>query len=225
MSEACRLCGSAQTRLFFEGGARAHDREFHQCASAHAACDLVFVPDRFLLSQQAERERYVLHENDPADEGYRAHLRNLLDEIAPLLPPGAEGLDYGCGEPPVLVMMLRERGLRAEGWDLFFSPDAAPLERARERPYDFVTCSETAEHFRAPLTEFERLNRLLRPGGVLGVMTQMLDDWSAFGDWHYRFDATHISFYSARTMRWLAKRFGWSVNFPREHVTVFRKPG
>ena len=220
MGEACRLCGSTDTRLFFEGAARAHDREFHHCASAHAGCDLVFVPDRFLLSPEDERERYLLHENDPGDEGYRAYLSNLLDEIAPLLPPGAEGLDYGCGEPAVLVMMLREQGFAVEGWDLFFSPDATPLDRA----YDFIACSETAEHFREPLTEFERLNGLLRLGGVLGVMTQMLPDWSEFGDWHYRFDATHISFYSARTMRWIAERFGWSVSFPREHVTVFRKP-
>lgn len=217
MGEACRLCGSTETCLLIEGGPRAHDREFHHCR----ACDLVFVPDCFLLNPAEERERYLLHENDPADEGYRAHLRNLLDEVTPLLPPGAEGLDYGCGEPPVLVMMLRERGFRAEGWDLHFSPDAAPLERA----YDFVTCSETAEHFRRPLIEFERFDRLLRPGGILGVMTQMLEDWSAFGDWHYRFDATHICYYSPRTMRWIAGRFGWGVSFPREHVTIFRKSG
>ena len=55
-------------------------------------------------------------------------------------------------------------------------------------------------------------------------MTQMLADWSGFRGWHYHSDATHISFYSQRTMRWLAERFGWSVRFPREHVTIFRKP-
>ena len=180
---------------------------------------MVFVPDRFLLNPLEERKRYLLHENDPDDEGYRAWLSNLLDEITTILAPGAEGLDYGCGDPPVLVMMLRERGFRAEGWDLYFSPDCAPLDRE----YDFVTCSETAEHFRRPLLEFERFDRLLRPGGILGIMTQMLDDWDDFDTWHYRFYSTHICYYSPRTMRWLAKRFGWSLSFPRENVTILRK--
>jgi len=181
---ACRLCGSSQTCLLFAGGARSHNREFHHCAE----CDLVFVPDRFLLNPAKERARYLLHENEADDENYRAFLSRLAGEVAPLLEPGAEGLDYGCGEPPVLVMVLRERGFSAEGWDLYFAPDREPLDRT----YDFVTCSETAEHFRRPLIEFERFDRLLRPGGVLGVMTKMLDDWTEFEDWHYHYDATHI---------------------------------
>lgn len=213
----CRLCGSSNTRLLLEGGARSHHREFHHCAD----CDLTFVPNRFLLNHCAERARYLLHENDAFDKGYRAFLSNLLDELTPMLDPGAEGLDYGCGEPPVLMGMLRERGFRVEGWDLFFLPDVTPLART----YDFVICSETAEHFRRPLIEFERFGRLMRPGGVLGVMTQILRDWADFKDWHYHYDATHICFYSAQTMRWIAERFGWSADFPREHVTIFRKPG
>ena len=36
-------------------------------------------------------------------------------------------------------------------------------------------CSETAEHFREPRVEFARFDALLRPGGVLGVMTGMLE--------------------------------------------------
>lgn len=212
-TEPCRLCGSSETALLHRGEKRSHQREFHHCGQ----CDLIFVPDSFLLNPAEERERYLLHDNDPADEGYQAYLRNLLDEVVPLLEPGAEGLDYGCGDPPVLAMMLRERGFSVEGWDLFFSPDAEPLDRR----YDFVTCSETAEHFRRPLIEFERFDRLLRPGGVLGVMTQMLESWAEFSEWHYRHDETHICFFSPLTMQWIAERFGWTVSFPRESVTVF----
>ncbi|MFO8081902.1 MAG: class I SAM-dependent methyltransferase [Armatimonadota bacterium] len=212
---ACRLCGSKNTRLLLDGGVRSHHREFYHCAE----CDLVFVPDRFLLNPADERARYLLHENDPDDEGYRVFLARLADEVTPLLEPGAEGLDYGCGDPAVLVMMLRERGFKVEGWDLFFSPDATPLERG----YDFITCSETAEHFKRPLIEFERFDRLLRSGGVLGVMTKMLEDQSDFPDWHYRYDETHISYFSPAAMRWIAERFGWNVDFPRETVTIFRK--
>lgn len=216
MSPACRLCGSATTELILREHSAGMRRDFFHCAE----CDCVFVPDEFLLSPEEERERYLLHKNHPEHEGYRTFLGNLLDEVVPLLSPGAEGLDYGCGEPAVLIMMLEQAGFRVAGYDLFFRPDRAPLQRA----YDFIVCSETAEHFRDPLAEFQRLNNLLRPGGILGVMTGMLERRRDLDTWHYRFDPTHICLYSARTMRWIARRFGWCCDFGRENVVIFAKP-
>ena len=60
-------------------------------------------------------------------------------------------------------------------------------------------------------------------GGILGVMTGMLEDWGGFVEWHYHFDATHICYYSPRTMGWLARRFGWELELPRDNVAIFRK--
>ena len=215
MSASCRLCGCEETALLLRD--EAHGREFVHCPG----CDAVSVPDEFLLGPDEERARYARHRNDPADEGYRAFLRNLLDEVVPRVAPGAEGLDYGCGEPPVLMAMLEEAGLRMTGFDLYF-PCA---EAALACTYDFIVCSETAEHFREPLAEFARLNSLLRPGGVLAVMTGMLGDREEFARWHYRTDATHICFYTPRTMRWLAEHFGWALELPRANVAVFGRPG
>jgi hypothetical protein len=45
-------------------------------------------------------------------------------------------------------------------FDPFFAPDRASLRRT----YDVIACSETAEHFDCPGDEFQRLDRLLRPG-------------------------------------------------------------
>lgn len=213
MSARCRLCGCTQTTLLLRD--EAHGRKFVHCTR----CDIVSVPDEFLLAPVEERARYARHRNDPEDEGYRAFLRNLLDEVAPRVPAGAEGLDYGCGEPPVLMAMLEDAGLRMTGFDLYFRRDEAALERT----YDLIVCSETAEHFRDPLAEFARLGALLRPGGLLAVMTGMLEDWAEFARWHYRTDATHICFYAPRTMRWLAEHFGWTVELPRANVAIFRK--
>lgn len=217
MSHACRLCGGENTELILRERSARMCRDFFHCPE----CDCVSVPDDFLLSREEERRRYLLHDNHPEHEGYRAFLGNLMDEVAPLLRPGAEGLDYGCGEPAVLIMMLEDAGFRMAGYDLFFRPDEAALRRS----YDFIVCSETAEHFREPLMEFARLSRLLRPGGILGVLTGMLEDWSDLENWHYRLDPTHVCLYSARSMRWIAGRFGWCCNFPRENVTIFTRPG
>lgn len=181
----------------------------------------MFVPDEFLLSPDEERDRYLLHENKPGDERYSEFLSNLMDQVVPLLPTGAEGLDYGCGDPAVLIMMFEQAGFRMAGYDLFFRADQSALERT----YDFIVCSETAEHFRDPMREFTRLNQLLVPGGILGVMTGMPKSWSGLNEWHYRLDPTHICFYSAHSMLWIAEVFNWSCTFPHNNVTIFTKPG
>ena len=105
---------------------------------------------------------------------------------------------------------LGEAGFRVAIYDPIFFPDESVLA---ER-YDFITCTETAEHFRDPGTQFGRLNGLLRSPGWLGVRTAMLDDWSGFPDWYYHRDPTHISFYSQRTMRWIAEQYGWGAGIP-----------
>ena len=104
-------------------------------------------------------------------------------------------------------------------YDPLFHPD----ESALEETYDFITCTETAEHFSSPRDEFDRLQALLKPLGWLGVMTGMLEDWSEFGDWYYHRDPTHISFFSRRTMSWIADRYSWKARFPRPNVVLFHK--
>lgn len=93
-----------------------------------------------------------------------------------------------------------------------------------ERRYDFVTCSETAEHFHDPAAEFRRFDALLKPGGWLGLMTGMLLEGIDFDAWHYRRDPTHVVFYQRATMRYLAQLYGWRCEFPSQDVALMRQP-
>jgi 2-polyprenyl-3-methyl-5-hydroxy-6-metoxy-1,4-benzoquinol methylase len=115
--------------------------------------------------------------------------------------------------------MLAEQGFAMRWYDPLFAPDQGALH---ER-YDFITCSETAEHFAAPAIEFQRLNSLLRPGGWLGVMTRILEDDAAFPQWWYHRDLTHIAFYRRETMNWIATRYGWRLEMPAPNVALFQK--
>ena len=90
--------------------------------------------------------------------------------------------------------------------------------------YDFVTCTEVAEHFHRPADEFDRLERLLRPGGWLAVMTSFQTDDARFAGWHYRRDPTHVVFYRAETFRTIAARHGWDCEIPAKDVALMRKP-
>ena len=212
---ACPLCASAATRFIHRSEDRHGVREFYECAD----CDLAFVPPQFHLSVGAEVERYRMHDNDPNDAGYRNFLSRLWNELAPRLTPGASGMDFGCGPGPALARMMREDGFEIALYDPHFFPDASTLDGR----YDFITCTETAEHLRDPSATFALLDSLLLPGGYLGVMTGMLEDRADFASWYYQRDPTHICFYTKKTMRYIADRHGWTLDFPARNATIFRR--
>ena len=178
-------------------------------------------PPRFHLPPDAETpERYLLHDNDPDDAGYRAFLSRLWNVLRPMLSEGELGLDYGCGPGPALAQMMREDGFRVNLYDLYFFPEPEPLTRA----YDFITCTETLEHLRNPMEALTLFDSILKPSGKLGVMTGILDDRSKFASWHYQRDPTHITFYTTQTMRWIAARMNWTAEFPAPNIAIFTKP-
>lgn len=208
----CPLCGQPDAEAF----AHVADRPYHQCGS----CRLVFLDPACRLDGSEERARYETHENDPADPRYRAFLDRLALPLAQKLRPGAKGLDYGSGPGPTLSVMLEERGFDMSVYDPFFAPDARVLGET----YDFVTCTETAEHFFEPGAEFDGFGRMLRPGGWLGVMTGLLTDDVVFEDWWYVRDPTHVCFYTPDTLRWIAGRHGWRLVTPAPNVALFQSP-
>ncbi len=99
-----------------------------------------------------------------------------------------------------------------------FFPDDGVLESR----YDFVTCTEVAEHFHAPAQTFARLFGLLRPGGLLAVMTGFPPATEQFANWHYRRDPTHVVFYQPSTFQWLAQHHGAHCEIPCRNVALLR---
>lgn len=212
---SCLLCSSERCRFLHRSDDRHGPREFWECQE----CDLAFVPPEFHLPEEAEIERYLMHNNNPSDSGYRKFLSRLWYVLKPRLANGATGLDFGCGPGPALAQMMGEDGFDVSLYDPYFFPDRSVLGRE----YDFVTCTETAEHLRTPQLTFELIDSVLSEGGLLGIMTGMLEDRTGFAAWYYQRDPTHVAFYTTRTMSWLGRKFGWDVEFPASNVTIFRK--
>ncbi|MDD5475119.1 MAG: class I SAM-dependent methyltransferase [Syntrophales bacterium] len=208
----CPVCEGLETRFFMSIEAKIYWR-----------CDIcvaTFLDASLLPDDDFERERYSLHENNPGDESYRRFLGRLMNPLLERVTPPAKGLDYGCGPGPVLASMLVEAGFTMERYDPFFFPDESVLAEY----YDFVTCTEVAEHFHNPACEFRRLDRMLREGGLLALMTSFQDDDGAFGQWHYRREPTHVVFYREETFFRLAERHGWSCDIPAKDIVFMRKP-
>ena len=66
----CPLCKSSGCLLFWED----RNRPYFRCDE----CQLIYVPVEFYLSETAEKTEYDLHQNSPADPGYRKFLSRLF---------------------------------------------------------------------------------------------------------------------------------------------------
>ena len=211
MPQPCPLCHAFTLTPFAE----VRGRRYLRCGS----CAVTVLDPAQLPTPEEERAEYGLHRNDPGDPGYRRFLAQATDPLLERLPPGAEGLDFGCGPGPAIAAMLGERGFAVRNYDPLFHPDADALVRR----YDFVTCTEVAEHFHHPAAGFAQLDALLRPGGWLALMTGVLRDDAAFAGWPYIREVSHVTFYRTETLAWIAGRFGWALEMGGRNVALFRK--
>lgn len=211
MSTSCPLCAAHAVSL----PSHHHGRRYLECS----VCRLTFVHPEDYLSPKDEAAHYATHENDAADPRYLNFLDRLAAPMAKRLQAGAVGLDFGCGPAPAMAVLLEQRGFRCASYDPLFANDQTLLARR----YDFIACSETAEHFADPAREFARLDTLLKPGGLLGVMTQMRSDSQSLSNWRYARDPTHVALYRRQTLRWISNAFSWTAEELSDTVTLFRK--
>ncbi|RQD73156.1 class I SAM-dependent methyltransferase [Desulfonatronospira sp. MSAO_Bac3] len=211
MGTHCRVCLGKELDFFY----RQEDLVYWSCSR----CQAVLLDEKKLPDAHEELKRYQEHNNYPVDAGYRNFLNRLASPLLQKLPGRSLGLDYGCGPGPALSVILKKAGHRVELYDPFFYPDKIVLEQK----YGFITCSEVVEHFHRPYEEFVRLDKMLCPGGWLGIMTCFFLPGHDFGQWHYRRDPTHVVFYQPQTFHLLAGMFGWSCEIPVPNVVLMQK--
>jgi len=208
----CILCGSKKVSFFHK-----NQRYIYlECPE----CRLIFANPEERLKHDEEKKRYDHHQNNPDDPGYREFLSRLFEPMIARIPEGSCGLDYGSGPGPTLHLMFKEAGHKMEIFDPFYANKPSVLQQK----YDFITCTETAEHFYDPAAEFRKLWGMLKPGGILGIMTLLLDKPEIFSNWHYSRDDTHVAFYRRATFRWLAGTLGAKLKIAGSRVIILAKP-
>ena len=169
-------------------------------------CETVFKQPESFPTPEEEKERYLLHDNDTNNLGYQDFVTPIVNSVLKSIPKFAEGLDFGAGTGPVAAKILEEKGYKVYLYDPFFYPNKEVLSTT----YDFIICCEVIEHFHKPNDEFRLLRKLLRPGGSLFCMTHLLPPKSAFRDWYYKNDPTHVIFYSEGSVEWIQSNFNFS---------------
>lgn len=215
----CELCSRSDLSLLHQYqnkyNARLYNRVYYLCAE----CKFIFLQPSLRLNLEEEKHRYSQHNNSIEDHNYLKFLDKLVSKLSPYLKKTDIGLDYGCGPSIALAKHLSNQGFLSSGYDPFFFPSTSMLEKQ----YNFVTCTEAVEHFYQPLKAFKKINTLLKPGAYLGVMTRLYSDKTDFKTWHYHNDITHVSFYKAETMMWIAEKLYWKIISLSDQVIIFQK--
>lgn len=201
MDTTCKVCGSKTTQEI-----QTNFGLFHHCDR----CDFIGKDSSAILSKKDEMDRYLKHNNTDENTGYMDYLRRFIETaVLPYAGNGSEGLDFGSGPQPILAELLtREYGYKMDIYDPYFSPDKA----FEGKKYDLITATEVVEHVQNPIAEFLLLKNLMKENGLLAMMTLFHhQNPDHFKDWHYIRDKTHISFYTPKTMKYIAKKVDLKV--------------
>lgn len=207
----CPLCATDIINSFHND----KGRSYYNCQ----VCGLVFVPKEYFLSVEDEKARYDQHQNNPEDEGYSSFLMKLGEPMMHLLKSEDRGLDFGAGPTPALAALFKKRGFGMARFDPFYADNQDLLLNT----YDFITATEVVEHLHRPKEVFEKLFNMLKPGGLLGLMTKKMPEQKVFASWWYKNDRTHVCFYSDNTWGWIENRWNVNLIYAKGDVFIFRK--
>lgn len=169
-------------------------------------CGAVLLGPDHYLSAEAEKVRYLAHQNNVNDAGYQKFVGPIVNAVKSGFGCMDKGLDFGCGPGPVISKLLKDEDYNIRLYDPLFCDDAEALCSV----YDYIVCCEVIEHFAKPAEEFNKLRSLLKDGGKLFCMTYIYDSGIDFDNWHYKNDTTHIIFYSVKTLEWIKSNFNFS---------------
>jgi len=181
-------------------------------------CELVFKDPESRPSLGEEEARYLEHNNDGGEKGYVDFLKLAINPAMEFFEPRMDGMDYGCGPNPVLSTIIKAAGHDCFNYDPIFFPEL-PDERM-----DYIFATESFEHFFNPLREMKLITALLRPGGILTVMTHRWKELDQVADWWYLRDKTHVAFFHKKTFDYICHQFGFAILFDDgEKVMVMEK--
>ncbi|MCK5666833.1 MAG: class I SAM-dependent methyltransferase [Thiotrichaceae bacterium] len=211
LDNICPLCDKIQSQPYFSD----KKRDYLLCHH----CYLVYVEEKFHISAIDEKKQYDFHTNNPYDQAYRQFLSRLFMPLKHQLKPGSKGLDFGSGPGPTLSIMFQEAGFDMQIYDLYYADNKDVFNSQ----YDFISATEVIEHIKNPAQEIKRLLSIIKPDGVLGLMTKLVIDRESFKNWHYKNDITHICFYSKKTFMWIANKYQLSVSFIDSDVIILKK--
>jgi len=211
-----------------------------------ARLETIYDAEYFLGARSSDAERYVSRMKRATASLYLTSLDRYLK--------GARGriLEIGCGQGDFLLEAYA-RGFEVNGVEI--SPSAANIANNRlggeriftgileevdfpEQFFDVVAFADTIEHVRDPMEFLLRVFAIIKPGGMVFVVTPSLDSWSAklMGSHWMEYKIEHLYYFGKRAMRFALRRAGFEgivlqpnfkvldLNYICQHFARFRVP-
>lgn len=203
----CTLCNSTLITK--------KDTYFYDCD----CCKAIVKNKKYYLTPEQEKTHYECHNNDVHDIGYQNFTMPITRYVLDTFLPTDKGLDFGSGTGPVISSMLKKENYNIVQYDPFFSPD----QNVFKTTYDYIVSCEVFEHFNNPKLEIDRLISLLKPHGMLLIMTLLYTDTVDFKTWYYKNDPTHIFIYRPATIKYIAKEKNLDILELTDRFIVLRK--
>lgn len=218
---ACPVCGKARV---LPGWKRAVEQSLHRCRD----CGFAWFP-RDGASMEAVRSQYLENETSPLEyyelaerfslEAFEIRMRRIIKETG--LKTGRL-LDIGANIGTFLQAAAHS------GWSpVGVEPNPQAAQRAAERgfevhraffdealasrlpQFDVVHMGDVIEHVFDPVDLLKQVRRVLKPGGLLLVVTPDID--SAMGRWLQIKPREHLVYFTRSSLRLAAEAAGFDA--------------
>ncbi len=167
-------------------------------------------------------------------EGRGQNFLRILKFIEKLRPLKGRLLDVGCATG-IFLELARDRGWEVKGVE----PSSWAVSVARSKKldvvqgdfeqveftslFDVITMIDLIEHVANPMSLVEKAKKVLKPGGLLVVVTPDIDSFAAriMGRWWWHLRPPHLCFFSRRSLNYLASKVGFRILKMRHYVWNF----
>lgn len=199
----CKICGNTSSLAFTEKVLNKYDVKYFKCDS----CGYLFTESPYWLD---DAYKSPINISDTGIMMRNIHFSKIVSSIIYFcFDKSAKFLDYAGGYG------IFTRLMRDIGFDFYWHDDyttnllARGFEKSESR-YELLTAFEVFEHFDNPVNELKKMLKL--SDSILFSTVTLPNDIPSKDWWYYGFEhGQHISFYSEKTLRTLAKKFG--LNF------------
>ncbi|MEP0861734.1 MAG: class I SAM-dependent methyltransferase [Ignavibacterium sp.] len=210
----CKICGNISSLAFTEKVLNKYDVKYFKCNS----CEYLFTENPYWLD---EAYKSPINISDTGIMMRNIYFSKIVSSIIYFcFDKSAKFLDYAGGYG------IFTRLMRDIGFDFYWHDDyttnllARGFEKSESR-YELITAFEVFEHFYKPVEELEKMLKL--SDSILFSTVAIPQEIPSKDWWYYGFEhGQHISFYSDKTLRTLAEKFGLNF-YPFKNLFLMTK--
>lgn len=235
----CNICGATETKTVFErGGDLCAEGSFVPTTDAFQKYGRVVECVQCGVARLSPRQQWSFlrqvysDSQDPLylaeHSGRRGSARKIVRFLEGYVMPGTL-LDVGCGAGVLLAVARdkwRVRGVELCSWAVREARSRFALEvyegtiaeaRFPGASFDAVTMLDVIEHLPNPRETVAEAFRVLRPGGILFVLTPDIGSLVArvMGSWWWGLRPAHLYYFKRRNLTALLEREGFEVRAVR----------